>query len=302
MAGVIRDYTPLAPKRLWNEDVQKFTRDAVTAIAPVSENEASMYMRAIAGLAIWSVHIACQPLEQDVVFNGAHIDSYIRRGGLRMAPAQLRNLRLRLLRAASELSVYDPDRRDFGKSVASKGWEPYTPKEIIRIRSLGASRSTARRRHNWMTIVSLATGCALKTTEIIDLPVDAIRADADGVHVTVRGKRPRTVTCLASWEDDVKALIESPLVGDYVLIHAERPTNPALYIRQFQRAAARPEEHFQVERLRSTWIATHLQARTPVLPLMHALGAKSLSTIERLEQFIPVPDDAAIAAYFRLAR
>jgi hypothetical protein len=35
---------------------------------------------------------------------------------------------------------------------------------------------------------------------------------------------------------------------------------------------------------------------------MHALGAKSLSTIERLEQFIPVPDDAAIAAYFRLAR
>ncbi|MET4583764.1 hypothetical protein ABIE21_003295 [Conyzicola nivalis] len=300
--GVIRNFTPLAPPRLWNEAVQEFTRSAVTEMQTKSEQEARFYMSTLSGLVIWSVNIACLPLTRESVLIGSNIDAYIRKGVSNISPVTQRLVRLRLLRVSAQLVDYDPERRDAGPKFRAETFAPYKPSELARFRNQGATRSTAVRRHNWMTLLALGAGFALNTTEIIDLPASRIESTPNGLHVRVGGKKPRTVTCLASWEEDVRRLLESPLAGQHLFHKDERPTTPALYAARFINTVANEGAAFKVERLRSTWIVEHINARTPVFALMHALGSKSLSSLERLERFAAVPDDATLTAAFRMAR
>jgi len=300
--GVIRDFTPLAPSRFWNEEVQEFTRSATTAMQAKSEAHARNYMSAVSGLAIWTVNIACLPLERATVLSGRNIDAYIRRGVQDLSPVTLRNLRSRLLRVSAELVAYEPRRRDAGKKSRYENFVPYTPKELTRFRNQGTTRSTAVRRHNWMALLSLGAGCGLNTTEIVLLPTSAIESTEDGVRVTVAGKRPRTVVSLAAWEDDLRQVASSSLAEHFVFSKEERPTYPNAYVTRFLNTVANDGAAFQVERLRSTWIVNHIDAGTPVFALMHALGVKSLSTLERLEQYAAVASDDALTAAFRGAR
>jgi len=299
IADTIQNYKPMLPKRLWNGDVENFTRSAVTDFAPTSKREASAAMSAVARLAIWSVHVACQPLERDVVFDGRQVDAFIARGSSGVNDEGTRSLRLRLLRIAAELVVFDPSRRDGRKQPKARPFAPYTTKEIVRFRSQGNTRSTPLRRHNWMTLLTLGAGCALSTSEIVGLRTDDVLLNDDAVRIAVRGDRARTVICLAEWEGDIRLLVSSPLVSTYLFVKTERPRTPPMYVTRFLDTAAKGGEKFTVERLRSTWMVGHLSAGTPAVPLVRMAGVKSFSTFERLFRYVAEPTPNDLTAVFR---
>ncbi|MBB5643056.1 tyrosine-type recombinase/integrase [Cryobacterium roopkundense] len=296
----IQNYAPMLPKRLWNP-VADFTRSAVTDFAPLNGREASKVMGHLARLAIWTIDVACQPLQRDIVFNGRHIEAFISNGSIGLTEYGNRCRRSLLLRVASELANFDPLRRDSGKKPHTDSFAPYTAAEIVRFRSQGSTRSTALRRHNWTVLLSLAAGCALTTSEIVGLKVENVSISRDSVRVAIRGDRARTVVCLEAWEADIRELLSSPLVSDYLFVKAERPKIPPMYVTNFLRTVAHGGEQFTVERLRSTWMLGHLEAGTAPVAVMQMVGVKSFSTFERLIPYVTAPSPAAHTAMFRRA-
>ncbi|TFC22083.1 hypothetical protein E3O55_18880 [Cryobacterium sp. MDB1-18-2] len=288
----------MIPKRLW-DDVADFTRSAVADFAPTNCAEASKALTVISRLAVWTTETACLPLERNIVFSGRHIETFAARQMAGLSPVVARAERLRLLRIAGELHSFDPVRRDAGKKPRPNPFAPYSPAAMVRFRSQAATRSTALRRHNWMVLLALAAGCALTTTEIMHLKVEDVDSTGDGLTVTVRGASPRTVVCLADWEDDVTRLLGGPLVSDYLFVKAERPNNAVAYVTKFLNSTAKGGEFPTVERLRSTWIVGHLEARTPTVALAEALGVKTFSTFERLAPFVKTPDASDLRVLFR---
>ena len=56
-----------------------------------------------------------------------------------------------------------------------------------------------------------------------------------------------------------------------------------------------------VSRLRSTWLASHLAANTPLPLIMRAAGLKTVRPLEDLLNFAPVYPDAEAARLLRKA-
>jgi integrase len=295
----IKNFTPMMPKRLWNDAVAEFTRSAVTDFAPNTEAEAGSCLTAVARLASWTSEVTCNALERTIVFDGRQIDGFVSRGLPGLYPSTARMMRLRLLRIAAELENYDPMRRSAGRRAHFPAYAPYSSAEILRFRSQGATRSTALRRHNWMTLLALGRGCGLSVSEVIDLRIDDVHAGSDALRIRVRGDRPRTVICLAAWEPDLHQLLASPILEAHLFVKDFRPNNPAHYVTVFLANASKGAEKFKVERLRSTWLVEHLAGGTEPFALMAAAGVKSFSTFERLADYIPLPSDDRLTASFR---
>ena len=295
----IKNFIPMMPKRLWNDAVAEFTRSAVTDFAPNTEAEARSCLSAVARLASWTSEVTCNALERRIVFDGRQIDGFIARGLPGLYPSTARMMRLRLLRIAAELETYDPMRRNAGRKAHFPPYAPYGSAEILRFRSQGATRSTALRRHNWMTLLALGAGCGLSVTEVIDLRIDDVHAGADALRVCVRGDRPRTVVCLAAWESDLHQLLASPLLEAHLFVKDFRPNDPSHFVTVFLKNASKGAEKFKVERLRSTWLVEHLAGGTEPFALMAAAGVKSFSTFVRLADYVPLPSDDRLTAMFR---
>ncbi|MEC5151702.1 hypothetical protein [Cryobacterium sp. GrIS_2_6] len=152
---------------------------------------------------------------------------------------------------------------------------------------------------DWIIRPTLAAGCARTTAEIMHLKVEDVDSTAGGVTITVTGASPRTVVCLADWEDDVRRLLDGPPVLDYVFVKDERPSNAVAYVNKFLNSTAKGREFPTVERLRSTWIVGHLEARTPIVALVEALGVKTFSMFKRLAPFVRMPEAAELQVLFR---
>ncbi|TFC48933.1 hypothetical protein [Cryobacterium shii] len=298
VARTLQDFTPMIPKRLWNE-VATFTRAAVTDFAPTTTAEASKAMTVVSRLAVWTTETACLPLEREIVFSGRHIEMFAARQMKHLTPVVARAERLRLLRIAGELQTFDPARRDAGKKPRPNPFAPYSPAALVRFRSQAATRSTALRRHNWLVLLSLAAGCALTTAEILQVKAEDLSTTELGVTVTVRGASPRTVVCLADWEANIRQLLAGPLVVDYLFVKDVRPNDAVAYVKKFLNSTSKGSEFPTVERLRSTWIVGHLDARTPIVALAQALGVKTFSTFERLAPYVKEAEPSELRTFFR---
>lgn len=314
--AAIAKYRPETPGRLWNDAVQEFARSAVTDYGAPTVGEARKMLTASAHLTIWTTDVACFPLERHVVFHGQNIDAYITSATKDKTADQRRLLRLRLLRIAAQLDKFDPARRERRRRLGRKntgGYAPYTPGEVIRFRNQGTTRSTEHRRHNWMVLLSLAAGCALRPSEIVYLRTSDIELADTHIAVHVRGDRARTVICRAEWEDDIRTFMafpridEFPLIIDYVREHSGqgdpktgRPVTPSAFIETFlKKAADDTAAQFSVERLRTTWMVTHLEERTDPVALLRAIGDKAFSTLTRLLPYIRERDEAELIDMFR---
>ncbi|QEE62452.1 phage integrase family protein [Salinibacterium sp. dk2585] len=295
---VIEDYTPMLPRRFWN-DVAEFTRSATTDFAPRTEREARRVMSAVARLAIWTTDVACLPLERHIVFDGRHIDRYILHGAPTSNDYGLRRRRLQLMNVAAELHEFDEARRDAGATPPRQVYAPYTAAEVVRFRSQGSTRTTVLRRHNWMVLMALGAGCGLTTPEICGVTVTDINTASGTTRVSVGGKHARTVVCLAEWEEEIASLVTSTLVRDYLFVASTGLPRTAIQVKGFIHDAANGRERFTVERLRSTWIVGHLQHGVPPVELINALGMTTFATLQRFIPYIAGLDEEERTILFR---
>jgi hypothetical protein len=118
------------------------------------------------------------------------------------------------------------------------------------------------------------------------------------VLLQITGERPRAVPVLRDWEqvlvDRTRAL--GPERFAFRENHgAYYPNLIANFIDRSQVVGVKP----QSQRLRATWIVRHLEAATPVVPLMRAAGIESLEALTRYVRFVRDGDETEVRARLR---
>ncbi|TFC18606.1 hypothetical protein E3O19_04355 [Cryobacterium algoritolerans] len=181
--------------------------------------------------------------------------------------------------------VAPPELRPLGQSAPSA---PYSGQEIIALKSWAIAQSTAQRKWNAEALLSLGLGAGLAGREIINLTVADIRSDDCGVVVAVRGERPRQVPVLREWE---RALIVGmrPEGGSWLFHENRESANRNLITDFVSRSTGKIQ--LQTRRMHSTWIVQHLEAGTPLVPLMRAAGLASPEALVRFLRFVREPNE-----------
>ncbi len=126
----------------------------------------------------------------------------------------------------------------------------------------------------------------MRGQDIEQLPDGAVSVTVSG------GTRPRAVVALQAHEG---ALLElSRFTGGGLLIGGSTLGRRNVTRGPLERVVGGEDlPRLETARLRSTWLLTHLRARTPLPTLMTAAGLTTVRPLEDLLHHCPVDDDAA---------
>ena len=266
----------------------EFVRRSVNDATADTAYSASELYAAATPLTMWAWQTAGMPLEREVIFSLRTIERFIAVGLPQYRSNSGRNtIRSRLLRMSHALigpPVAPPALRPLGKSNPSA---PYSAKEIIILKSWAIAQSTAQRRWNAEALLSLGLGAGLAGREIINLRVDDLHSDDGGVVVTVRGERSRQVPVLREWERALASGVR-PEDGGWLFRENRESANRNLITDFVSRSTGKIQ--LQARRMHSTWIVQHLEAGTPLVPLMRAAGLESPEALDRFLRFVREPD------------
>jgi hypothetical protein len=286
------------PQRLWTDEVAEFTRAAVRDFGPASAAEARIFMRALSKLAMHCVHEKFYPLDRNAVLDLRTIRAYCREKQKGDEPEAGHERHLK--RLSAELTDFNPNDFRRGAHRTQKTFLPYDRYREIRIRTQGPGRSTARRRHNWLTFAALGGGFGLTGPESTQVKPDDITDHGDHLSIAVGGRRPRTVICRASWESDLRAVLSDPLRTEWLVQTATEAAMPAYRVSQYLAEISSWDESFSVDRLRSTFIVRHLEAGTSPLHLLEMAGLETFSALDRLRPYATARPLTEIAHHLRL--
>jgi len=286
------------PERLW-EQVAEFTRSAVTDARPKDATQAGLALAAVARIAAWSIEVKGLRLERRIVFDTRNISAYIQFMAIRRGKATVKNRRALLLWLGRELAIPDLARGPISKASGSEMHEPYTPAEVVRFRTLAASRTTVLRQHNWWVLLTFGLGCGLSSSEIFYLSVGDVLHTEEGVRVRVRGHHPRTVICLAQWEEQVLRILSSPLIGSSLYVTGVTTRDPATVISSMLKKSSDGPNRFTVERLRATWLSQHVSSGVDLFVLLNQMGAANLRALDRFRPYAFSPPDSDVMSMMR---
>jgi integrase len=278
------EYEPHLDRLVWDA-VREFVTNAVedtigrTAYGPSELNMAA------SRLAAWCWQSAGLPLERNIVFSRRVIARFVAVGCPTLKPAARGNLRSQLLRMSEVLAEPSMVVRRLSPLPPSDPSAPYSAQEMRALSSWASTQSTAARRANAEVLIAAGAGAGLSAAEVGELRVRDIEVDDHGVVLVIGGERPRRVPVLREWEQPLinrtKALAPERFAfrENHTAFYPNLITN---FVDRSKVIGVRP----QSQRLRSTWILHHLNAATPVVPLMRAAGVESLEAFTRYVRFV----------------
>ena len=284
----ISKYAPVIPSAYW-APIGPFVTAVVEAAAPhVSSTEKQLYAVTVR-LALWAWQTASLPLEVDEIFAAPVIDRFVAVGLPQYTMAGRNTMRSRLHRMSDILlgPDRDPDRaRPMGNSDPSA---PYGEPEVAALLSWAAVQPRGERQGSAAALLSLGLGAGLTNREITGLRIEDIDADDDGVVITVRGDRARRVPVLREWESALVERLAGRRPGGWVFCEGQAGVNRNL-VSNF---VARSYGDFgpTTRRMHATWIVTHLEMGTPMVPLLRAAGLKVPEPLGRFLRFVRDVDD-----------
>jgi len=271
-------YTPVMPAHYWDA-IAPFVREAVRTAAPHTTYSEKQLYPPTARLALWAWQTASLPLDVEVIFSPPVIDRFTAQGLPQYTKAGRNTMRSRLRRMADALlgDEREPDReRPMGNSDAVR---PYSPAEQAALYSWATGQPDGERYSSAMTLLALGLGAGLTGSEIARLKIADIQVDDEGVVVHVDGARSREVPVLREWEAPLVERVAGRDPGSWAFREGREGENRNL-VTDFA-ARSRGEIDLQARRMRATWVVHHLNAGTPVVPLMLAAGLQSLESFER---------------------
>lgn len=281
-------YLPRMTAAYWAH-IGSFVRAAVIDAAPrTAYSERELYAAATP-LTLWAWQTAAMPLERDVIFTVRTIERFTAVGLAHYGSKAGRNtLRSRLLRISEALlgaPVAPPSLRPLGGSDPSA---PYTAREVVTLKSWAIAQTTAERRSNAEALLALGLGAGLAGREIVNLTVGDIQADDDGVLILIRGDRARSVPVLREWERALTERVNSRQAETWAFREQHAAANRNL-ITDFV-SHSEGKIRLQARRMHATWIVQHLEAGTPLVPLLHAAGLHSPEALDRFLKFVREPE------------
>jgi hypothetical protein len=271
------------------ESIRGFVADAVALIAPACHYLAERLMVATSGFVDWIVNVCGYAAKMHVVFHPVMVRRYVSREDMPWGDKIRRDYRSLLLRIA-EVVVPDVGAIPFGSLNSETPTSPYTERELGLLESWARGQSSAQRRRDAGLILGLAAGAGLDPWEIQHLRRDDVTIGRAGVRLTVTGSIPREITVLERWEDLVRDSSQDRSGRDWLYGPTSR-TSTFNAITPFIRRTDRGSEPLPVPtRMRQTWLATHLAARTPADLILAAGGLTKPEHLATSLAHIPAMD------------
>jgi integrase len=273
------DHPKLVTPSQRNEDVQRFSKLVVERSAPNSTYTERQLRVVVQRFVHWCHHDAALPLKAEVVLSNYVIERYV--AALDEYGDHSRGTIRSRLRDVARIMGPPDHHTSLVQYPRSSGSAPYNEQDIAHLRSWARTQSTGARRWNAAVLLGLGFGAGLLAAEILATRMSDVHARAGGVVVNVLGgAEPRTVPVLSSWSDLI-APVTTRGGAEFIF----RPNRTTVYPNAITNfiAATRPRIQLTARRMRATWLVHHLDAGTPLIPLLHTSG---LHTAEALDPFL----------------
>lgn len=283
------NYQPKITSARW-ERIREFVEDTTAITAPHCAYTQERLLIVCSHYIDWAVNIAGFPLEAKVLFRPELISSYTS-DHMTQSAGTRRNYRAVLLRI-SELLL--PESQGFPMEPLTDRvtMRPYSEAELAHLRFWARGQNTPTRARNAAVLLTLCAGAGLWASEVCELRRGDITMDADGTLITVRGDNARQVPMLRRWEADLLDAVDALEPGDRVFGSRSRARKGKNLVNTFiATSVLSPHQpRPQTNRMRATWLVTHLAARTDMRALMTASGVGKFENLARLLQYVPALD------------
>ncbi len=300
MAAIIANYTPDLPADEW-AIIGDFVRAAVTDCDCRTPYSATDLLIASARHVHWCVFSAGLPLERESVFHREVIAEYAARGCPQLARASAGNIRSRLLRMSELLLPPATRTAKLAAMPPSAPTVPYSITDQVALRSWATGQITQYQVVNCHVLLALGLGAGLSSAEVGGVQAGHLHVDADGVLVEVVGKRSRLVPVLAEWESVLIDAADAAMRPDLYVFRPQRDKVHRNFVSHFVDKTNIGRVRPSLQRMRATWIVTHLTAGSPVKALVEAVGVDSLEALTRYLRYVPDADVQAYRSAFRNA-
>ena len=271
-----------------------YTHRVVAQAALVSTRSASnaaKYLSHLSDFAAWA-HEQGVPLALEALLDPDVIERYIAVGmpGARDSTRATRRSILRRIARRCASPQQEPPLPIAYRRVRP----PYSCEEVQGLLALASAQPTPTRRRTLRALLHLGLGCGIASRDLAWVRGQDIEQLQDGsVSVTVSGgTRPRTVITLEAHEATLLEIARFARAG--LLIGGTARGRRNVTRGPLDRVVGGEDlPRLETARLRSTWLLTHLRARTPLPTLMTAAGLTTVRPLEDLLHHCPVDADAA---------
>lgn len=277
--------------------VDDFISSAITDAHLASYDPAKL-APAVTSLARWSIENSV-PLERSCVFKRSNVAAFIERGVPQLSAGSRGNYRSQLLRIAEALLDESLAPRPLAALAPSDPSVPYTSTEQAALREW-ARKQNKSRRADAEILVALGLGAGLSAQEITNLRAgDVTACDSGATIVHVTDGRVRGIPVLRRWERLLLRRAGELAPDAYLFIPARTGAGKNLISNFVARGGG--VIHVQTQRLRSTWIVTHMAACSPLRELVAAAGVDSLEAFTRYLPFVPLRENGQSTHSLRAA-
>jgi integrase len=283
----------------WNR-IRPLVEDVAAITAPKCAYTEERLLVVCARYVDWAVNQCGYPLRAKSLFHRKVIELYFTSRDNHLSVTTKRNYRSLLLRV-SEIIL--PEAQQVRMKPLNQRQEvyPYTEKEMADLRTWAIGQGTRERQRNAKLLLALSAGAGLWSSEIAHLKKGDILIDNEGILISVPGGHPRQVPVLAEWEPWIRVAIEHiPDDDHYVFRAPKRGVSKNLvtgFVSYCNRNPGTPAP--RTNRLRATWLVTHLAARTDMRALMRAAAVEKFENLARLLRHVPELDTAEYRAQLR---
>ena len=273
--------------------VLRFVRCCVKAANPTNIEMARQMMRATTLLALWG-HTELRTLDPLVLFSAHNIEHFSTRVNRHRSRAWQHQTRWVLRCVGRKLN---PD--GFSLELPLVGQRspsmPYSAQAESVFR-FAAMASEASNRVSRRVLVAATLGAGCQGIEAVGLTPDDVVVLAGGrFAVNVRGRNPRLVPIRAAYSELLREAVEES-DGSSFFRGSSRSMASLLAARLLENPAATNRGRgLSLRRARSTWLAAHLAANTPLGALRVIAGPLSWRTMDFLIEHVSVgidPDTA----------
>ncbi|WP_207455518.1 tyrosine-type recombinase/integrase [Herbiconiux sp. SYSU D00978] len=276
-------YQPEMPKRQWNQ-ISAYVEAAVGACGGNTKYSDGELFKAASRLAAWAKKHDLA-LEHAVLFDAVTIERFVAEGLTQYAPASRGNRRSMLLRM-SEVLLGEQARTRLVALPASSPSSPYTHEELKQLRLW--ARTKGHEKSDANVLLALGLGAGLSASEITAARAEDIHDDGGSVLIEVRGGRPRRVPVREEWTERLSEARKHREGDQFLFVPGRTGAGKNLITNWLARSSdkgLRPHS----QRMRGTWIVTHLREGAPAIGLMKYAGVASL---EALTRWVPAAEAA----------
>lgn len=272
-------------------DAVAFAREAVAAARPAGPPRARSLLWACSRLAAWGTSVGLELLPE-VLLHPSVTERFVSTGMGGASSAARRtartNLRFVARRAAPGLA-HPPAPMALARTRAKA---PYGPAEVEAFFALAAAQPTQARRQRLVGLLCLGLGAGLERCELRAVTGRHILSAGDGLVVVVEGSRARRVPVLARY---CEALVGAgAFAGAGFVCGGMSPTRRNVTANLVGSISGGADlGRLDVGRLRSTWLAEHLQ-RLGLTALFAAAGIRCSQRIGDLAAQLGPPDEATM--------